>query len=366
MRVFYLALLLFAVSCSNRPNTSPLKLADNICQYSEWLRIFESDSLVTIEIVNPDLPKDVLVISLPKTGKFDRISSSKEFFFLKPITKFACLSSTHIGMLSILGLEKNVVAVSDIKYVSNAQVRDNFNKGKVRSLNNEQGISPEAVLATGAEIVIYSSFSKEFPNEFALRKAGVSCIPNFDWREKHPLGKAEWLLLFGYLTGNGKQAKEKFVEICSNYKRSEHSAAGQIDSTLMFSGNLMGDFWYVPGGNSFQAKLFKDAGLIYVFLNHKGTGSTSLAFETILNRTSEVSLWLNPGFSSKKEILRSNPKAKFLNILKKGKIFCYSHDPNKFWELSACRPDLVLSDYTKMKKASKNNMDSLFFYKLVE
>ena len=366
MRVFYLALLLFTASCSNKPNTPFLNSENNICQYSEWLRIFESDSLITIEIVNPDLPTYVLVISMPKIGQWDKVRSSKEFCFLKLVHKFACLASTHIGMLSVLGLETNVVAVSDIKYVSSPKIKASFNAGKVRSFNNEQAISPESILATGAEIVMYSGFSKEFPSELALKKAGVSCIPNYDWRENHPLGKAEWLLLFGYLTGNGKEAKKKFAQICNHYDENKNKAANQIDSTLMFSGNLMGDFWYVPAGNSFQAQLFKDAGLNYVFLNHEGTGSTSLTFETILNRTSKVGLWLNPGFFSKAAILYSNPKAKFLNVLGNGRVFCYSHDPNKFWELSACRPDLVLSDYIKIKNSSSRNMDSLFFYKLVE
>ena len=36
------------------------------------------------------------------------------------------------------------------------------------------------------------------------------------------------------------------------------------------------------------------------------------------------------------------------------------------WELSACRPDLVLADYSELKKRDKMNPNELFFYKRVE
>ena len=40
----------------------------------------------------------------------------------------------------------------------------------------------------------------------------------------------------------------------------------------ILSGNMTGDYWYAPAGESYHAKLFRDAGLTYLFDNQKGTG----------------------------------------------------------------------------------------------
>jgi hypothetical protein len=77
-------------------------------------------------------------------------------------------------------------------------------------------------------------------------------------------------------------------------------------------------------------------------------------------------LWLNPGFKSKQEILQAHPKSRLLPILKQSSLFCYTHNSNKYWELSACRPDLVLADYSELKRGDEVEIDKLVFYKRVE
>ena len=95
-------------------------------------------------------------------------------------------------------------------------------------------------------------------------------------------------------------------------------------------------------------------------------GGPALSFEKILGITDNVNLWLNPGFQSKTQILRSHPKSRLLKPLKLSSVFCYSHNTNKYWELSACRPDLILSDYAEIKKGSQMEPDNLFFYQRVQ
>jgi iron complex transport system substrate-binding protein len=196
-----------------------------------------------------------------------------------------------------------------------------------------------------------------------LNKVGIHSIPNYDWRETTALGKAEWILLFGYLTGNASKAKAVFNEICSNYNTCKKRNQEHVKGPLMISGNVRGDFWYAPAGQSYHSQLFKDAGMDYVFFQKKGTGSLHLSIERALASGNKASLWLNPGFPTKEAILTSNTKAVHMNPMKNGKIYCYSHDSNKYWELSACRPDLVLSDYIKIQSGKTAD---LFFYKQVE
>ena len=82
-----------------------------------------------------------------------------------------------------------------------------ISKGQIIEFENEVNPSFEKLLKTKANVLIYSGFTKDYPKSKELEKAGLICIPNFDWKEDDPLGRAEWILFFGYLTGKEKLAK---------------------------------------------------------------------------------------------------------------------------------------------------------------
>jgi iron complex transport system substrate-binding protein len=358
MKLFYLVLLTLVFACTDTPIKDKSSSEGNVCEYSKWLRISETKKDVLIEIQNPDDASKIFRIRLPNANREIENSS---FEVEQPIKRMACLSSTHIGMLSELNLQNRVVAVSDMKYIFDPKIKE-LNPIE---LGEEQLISIERVLKSEAEVIVYSAFSSSFNKEKVLRKVGVTCIPNFDWRETHPLGRAEWILLFGYLTGHQKAAKIKFAEIKNNYMKIQ-AEIDEMKSVSTLSGNMTGDYWYAPGGDSYHAQLLEDAGLNYVFTSSSGTGSLAYSFEKILGMSAGIDLWLNPGFKSKAEIIRAYPKSILLPFLEQSSLFCYTHTSNKFWELSACRPDLVLADYSELGKGEKADLNKLVFYKRVE
>ena len=364
MRILYFGLFLFILSCGNQSEVKTIEVktipADqNICSYSKWLRISEAKDLVQIEIRNPADARQIVRLQIPNFN--GPLNPTRDYDFSKPVERLVCLSSTHIGMLGELNLENRIVGVSNLKYVYNEKLKLNAPV----QLGEEQTLSSEKIISSRAQAVVYSGFSNLFPKQDLLHKLGIQTLPNYDWRELHPLGRAEWILLFGYLTGHANEAKRKFKEICENYGKIKNKI--QRDRTLQtLSGNMTGDYWYAPAGDSYHAQLLKDAGLDYIFADQSGTGSLSFSFEHILGMTSNIDLWINPGFDSKNKILSAYPKSKLLLPLKESSVFCYTHNSNKYWELSSCRPDLILADYAELKKGASMNPDHLFFYKQVE
>jgi hypothetical protein len=83
--------------------------------------------------------------------------------------------------------------------------------------------------------------------------------------------------------------------------------------------------------------------------------------EKIMKDGAQVQIWLNPGFPSKKKIVEVNPKAKFMPFYQDSRIFCYTHDSNKFWELSTLRPDWLMEDFAQI--AAGKTTKNLHFYK---
>ena len=352
--IFLLCLFgLFACSSETKKTVEPKsKLA-----YARWLSITESENGVLISITNPDNITEKFEYFIGENGPANATTISIKHHGL------AVLSSTHVGMLGLLNEINAISAVADKKFCYNKELNDRINNGKVVSLGQETDLSAEMLLNSNSKLVVYSAFSGKLAIDNKLKKLGIITIPNFDWRETHPLGKAQWLLLFGYLTGKQDLAKKEFAAIVKRYNEVKSQSKKSNISTLV--GNLAGDFWYAPAGESYNATLLKDAGVNYIFKESKGTGSLSLTLESVFSKLDSVSLWLNPGFVSKELLLANNPKAAHFPVYSKGEIYCYAYDMNRFWEMSAIQPDLVLSDLQQIIDKFNSNK-KLHFYKRVE
>ena len=74
--------------------------------------------------------------------------------------------------------------------------------------------------------------------------------------------------------------------------------------------------------------------------------------------------WINPGVSTKGVLSEMNPKAKFLGAYENG-IYCYSHEMNKFWEMSAIEPDFLLEDFIHIFHPDFEPNAKLHYYKAV-
>lgn len=334
-----LGLLHFSISaCKSESNNSPKKnlSSKSITQYSEYLDITETKNYIQISIVHPDTKKKYeYVISIKP---IDGTSGT----WVQPRQKLAVMSSTHIGMLNEIDETKRIVAISNSKYLYNPKLIRR--KNQLINLGDEGQIPINLLVKSKAKNVVYSGFGESLSNQESLDKLKITAIPDFDWRETHPLGKAEWLLLFGALTGKFEKAKKQLVTIKANYFKTKSEVKKLNIKQRVMSGNLTADVWYTPAGGSYFARIMKDAGMNYRYATTKGTGSLGLGLEKVVNDAKNVEIWINPGASSFEELEQLNPKSRHFSSFKNKLIFCYSKNANRFWEESAVRPDLVLRD----------------------
>jgi iron complex transport system substrate-binding protein len=365
--ILFISATLIAVACvpskDRDENKIILSQTENQIEYAQHLRIFEENDHIKIEILSPDDGsanfKAVLASSKPA-------QLPKGYVYIKiPIQNLAILSATQIGMLSKLKETSRISAVSSKKYIYNPNILKALKEGKVKDLGDESLIPAESIISSGSDYLFYSDFGQAFPHTEQLEKIGITVIPNPDWRETHPLGKAEWIKLLGHLIGKEKEANELFDNIKKKYIDLTEIAEKQKDKPSLLSGNILGDIWWAPAGESYNAKLFRDAGGYYIYSNTKGTGSIEKSIEQILNSNTETHYWFNPGISSKKEILRNSPKLKHLPLMNSENIFCYSHSMNYFWENSAIEPHLVLQDLIRILHPNALPKGKLYFYKSV-
>ena len=349
------SLIFISLSCGNSStSTQPDSKSKEITSilYAKHFKISMKEKQTVLEIMDPE------------TGMIQREIDISPFTQTKnpePVSIVA-LSSTHIGMISKLNEANKIVGVSGMQYVSNALVKANFEQKKVIELGEESTIPLEQIIQSKANIIIYSGFGKEFPHQKQLEKLGIICIPNYDWKELHPLGKAEWIKLFGVLLKKEQAANDYFTHIEKEYKSLKELAKNSKKSDCLFSGNVFGDFWYTPAGESFNAQIFKDANCAYAYENSKGIGSLSLTLEEVLQQNATCKYWINPGASTLDELKQQNPKAVFFDAFKKNNVYCYSKEGNNFWEMSAIEPHKVLSDIIQLTHPEMHLEKPLYFY----
>ena len=266
-------------------------------------------------------------------------------------------------MLAKLNLTSIISGISSHLYVHDPLILKNYQLGKVVEMGDENSIPVELIIASRSNLLMYSGFGNSFPHEEQLENIGINCLANYDWRETHPLGKAEWIKLFGYLTGTEKEANHYFSKVEKEYNNLKKIALKLKSKPSLFSGSLAGDIWYSPAGESFNAVLFNDANCHYKYAKTKGTGSIDLSFEQILKDNHSTEFWFNPGVVTKKELLNTQSKFANFKAFKNNKVYSYSYSGNEFWERSAIEPNHVLSDLIHILHPEIKNKRNYYFYR---
>jgi iron complex transport system substrate-binding protein len=358
MKYFGVVLLLMNLlfSCEEKKENSNPFSEKNIVEFASNLRIYEKGNSTKIEILSPETGKT------EQTWWISKEASEKENHIKSPCSKMVTLSSTHVGMLAKLNCISSIVGVTNELYVYNPELLKRIHAKKVIEVGEEGQIPVESILKSGCKLILYSGFGKEFPHSEQLKKVGIYALVNYDWREIHPLGKAEWILLFGYLTGKEKEAKQYYQQVKQEYLEMKKQAKSYKNKPSVLSGNLVGDTWFAPAGGSFNAELISDANTNYVYAKTEGTGSLALSMEKILTDNSKTDFWINPGMPSKAKLFGFQEKLKFLGPVARNPIYDYSKSGNRYWEMSAVEPQKVLSDYIQIFHSEEVQKKPLYFY----
>jgi len=361
--IFSLFILLF--SCKDAESDSN--------SHQDAVQGFQYARLVSIE---QKVGYKELIVKNPKTLKveskyalFPRDSKMKRPLGVKiievPVQDMAALSTSFVGMLNAIGGIKTIRATTEKQYISNRQLLKRINAGKVITAGYETGLTPEAVLKAKIPLIVFSGFGQPFPNEDKFAQLGVVCMANYDWEEKHPLGKAEWIKVFGALICKDKEADAYFSKVVKSYQelRKQITSASETERSqkTVMCGGMAGDVWYAPAGKSFMAGIMKDAGMNYVYKNTEGTASISLSLEQVFNDDQSCDVWINAEAPTLNNLFELNSKLKHFHTVKEGKVYGYMHDPNYYWEYSQVNPHWLLEDFIRINKG--DTQAKLHFYK---
>ena len=358
MRLLTVLSILFLISCGSKPVVAVGRAST---KYAKHFRIVEHKDFTELQIMQPETGK--LEKSYALVHKEDKVEVPSGMTIIEvPVKSLAALSTTNIGMLAALEELDCIKGTTDATYIANAKVLRGIRSGKIASFTDEGSIRPEKLMSKKIGLIVYSGFGKDFTNADKLEKLGVICMANYEWREEHPLGKAEWIKVFGYLTDQPEKSFAYFDQVEKSYNETRTAIlqTGKEHPSVL-AGSVIGGIWYAPAGESYIARILEDAGADYLYKNEKGTGSCEKTFEKVYRDQQNADFWINPDAVSLQDLIKKQEKYGLFSPVKKGHVYCYTHNGNYFWEMSAVNPHWILSDYVSIFGTGKKS--KLHFYK---
>lgn len=343
MRVVGILLLVLLTGCAENPSDFEKSEPVNV-RYARHFSLEKRAHYVRLKILQPDTGKAEAVYALVKPEERKFVPRDMKIIEI-PVKNMTVLSSTHIGMLDALDELRCIKGCCSADFIANKSVLKRIKSGEVTAFNDEGAITPEALLKNRSNLVMYSGFGKTFPQQEKLEKLGILTMANYDWREEHPLGKAEWIRLFGYLTDQPDKADAYFEKVEKTYLAMKRELKKSSIRQKVLVGSLIGDVWYAPAGKSYMGNILTDAGSDYLYKHSKGTGSYESTLEQVFKDQQDVSIWINAGAVSLSDLKKQQPKYALFTAYKTGKVYCYTHNSNYFWEMSAVNPQWLLEDF---------------------
>ncbi len=338
---------------SNQIVTS--KIPKNTIEYASGLSIvkYEGYSVVTVSNPWPEANKNFKYILKEKNAEVP--DSLQNYTTIKvPLESVVVTSTTNIPFLEMLDVENKLTGFPHTDYISSEKTRALIDKGAVKNVGQNEKLNMEQLIELSPDLIVTFGVDNNNPMLDNLKKSGLNVLIQADWMEQSPLGKAEWIKLYGALFGKEDKAKELFDKIVTSYNQAKKLVAGKPAASTVLYGSMYEDVWYVAKGNSWVAKFMKDAQSNYLWSDLEGTGSQGLSFEKVLDKAKTANFWIVSGsFKTLDELQKANPHYNEFDAFKNKSVYCLESKFGAtggtiYYELSPSRPDLVLKDYIKI------------------
>ncbi|MBC3887895.1 ABC transporter substrate-binding protein [Acetobacterium paludosum] len=299
--------------------------------------------------VPADLDADVTVLQLPLTN--------------------VCLASTGAASL-ITGID----ALNDVTLTT--QKRDSWyidevgaamDSGQITYIGDYDTPDYEALTAKQPQLLIYSGMLDTHPEVAAkFKELGLNCLVDRSSDEQHPLGRVEWVKLFGILFNKEAEAQKLFDE---QEKVVDSINATSTGKTVLAFYRTTNGACYIRNGGDYFAKMIELAGGVYYpanFNTDKG-GTTKMDAETFYQTAADADYIIYIDFSSTEqltqlsELVAKDPLFADLKAVKNGNVWSTQQS---FWQVNATLGNMI-SDINTAITATDNSHDNLtYLYKL--
>ena len=377
LKYISLCLLIVVSGCGKgKKDTGYLTETRNKISRAERLSIVQKDGWTEVKIIDPwqgaNGVKQVYYLAKRGSRLPEWMDSSAVIFV--PVQKMICMSTTHVAMITALGEENSLAGVSGINFIYSPSVLRNAEKGLVADVGYEANLNKELIIKISPDLIMIYGIGSESSGYLGkIRELGIKVIINADYLETDPLGRAEWIKLFGALYSKDNLADSLF--------NSEEDAYTRLKSLIIKSvtirpkvmlGLPFKDTWYISPGNSFISNLISDAGGDYLWKDTKSPVSMPYGIENVYIRGLKADYWLNiSSVKNRNEITSVDPRLDDFPCFKNDNLFnnnkrITEKGGNDFWESGALHPHLLLKDIATILHPEIFPGNELMYYKKID
>ncbi len=325
-----------------------------------------------LRVFNPWQNSEGMTFTYLLGGRNDLVPDSlREFPFIKvPVRRVVTMSTTHVAMISHLGMEGSIQGASGTAYIYNSEIRERDDAGLLREVGYNQGLNYEAIVALDPDVVFFYGVEGNVTTAAEkLKEMGIQVVYCAEYLENHPLGKAEWIRFFSRFYDLGEEADLLFDAVDSSYNSLLNATSELEKKPSVMIGLPWKDTWYVSGGRSFASRLIGDAGGDYLWKDDASSEAIPLDLESVYSRAVNADVWINPGVAgSLEELVRFDSRFAMLTVMEKGHVFNNNArmspgGGNDYWESGTVRPDLILADLISIFHPGLLTDHTMFYYK---
>lgn len=266
-----------------------------------------------------------------------------------PTDRVICMTTPQLAGFTGLNAYDKVVATSTTRRMQNKEWLARLKDGRVKKIGMEGNFDTEIIIASQPDIIFVS------PNRRGgyevMKELNIPLVPYWAFKETSPLGLSEWIKVAGMFIGKEEEACQLFAQMEQRYNLLKAKVSNVKQRPSVFSGEMRRDTWYVPGGQSFYARLFADAGADYFMKDNPETGGVLMDFETVYAQGYNAGYWrvMNgyKGEFSYEALKASNPQYADFRAFKEKKVIYCNLEWIPLYENLPLSPDVLLSDMIK-------------------
>ena len=265
-----------------------------------------------------------------------------------PVSSAVAFSSTQWSVFQRLGEINRVKGLLESNYTTNEEILRLVAEGKITDVGMSTNVNTEKVINLQPDLILYTPYPGiDFSHLGELSGAIMLSFP--DYLESHPLGRAEWMKVVGLLCGKEDVTNKWFNDVVRRYETLSEKCSSVEDKPTIFSDLPFENQWYVPGGNSYIAKIFADAGGDYIWKDNESTGSLHIDAESVLLKAQQADFWrvinsYDTPFTYERLKNENELYPLFKAFEKKQLLVCDVRECGYF-EKSQYEPDVLLADF---------------------
>lgn len=374
--LFSCIILLIFSSCNQTGNKQNKMLSDEQqvevttkIKYAKGFEVKTYANYKLVDVTDPAGESDIVYkYALLERGA-DRKGIPSDYEIIEtPVRKIICMTTLQISNFIKLNATDRIVGMTSTRFLFNEKINRQIEKKETVKIGIEGEFDTELILALNPDIILVSPFKRG--GYETLRNLDIPLISFLGYKESSPLGQAEWIKFTAMLLGVEEQANKQFDEIEKRYIDLMALTESLENKPTVMSGELHSGNWYVVGGDSYLAQLFRDAGATYFMNNDNESGGFYVDFETVYSQGANTDYWRmvnnHNGTFTYDALKQSDARyADFKAFKDKKLIYCNLRE-KPFYENTPVEPEVVLADLIKIFHPSLLPEHTPVYYELLK